>query len=63
MVEISDFGNSIDQKLIDIIEQTEWISNDNRINDKVPNNSKLLIGIYFYPEEKGNPRFLSTYYW
>ena len=59
---ISGFGNPIDQKLIEIIEKTEWSSFDNGINDKVPDNSKLLIGIYYYPEEKGNPSFLSQYY-
>ncbi len=62
VTQISGFGNSIDQKLIEIIKQTEWSSNNEGINDKVPENSKLLIGIYFYPKEKGNPSFLSQYY-
>ena len=62
VTEISGFGNPIDQKLIKIIERTEWTSFDKGINDKVPDNSKLLIGIYYYPEEKGNPSFLSQYY-
>jgi hypothetical protein len=62
VTEISGFGNPIDQKLIEIIKQTEWSSNNEGINDKVPENSKLLIGIYFYPKEKGNPSFLSQYY-
>ena len=62
VTEISGFGNPIDQKLIEIIKQTVWSSNNEGINDKVPENSKLLIGIYFYPEEKGNPSFLSKYY-
>ncbi|REG76905.1 hypothetical protein [Algoriphagus antarcticus] len=62
VTEISGFKNPIDQKLIEIIEKSEWSSNDNGINDKVPENSKLIVGIYFYPEEKGNPSFLSKYY-
>jgi hypothetical protein len=62
VTEISGFADPIDEKLIRIIEQTEWISNDKGIDNKVPDNSKLLIGIYFYPEEKGNPSFLSKYY-
>jgi hypothetical protein len=62
VTEISGFGNPIDQKLIEIIKTTEWSSNDEAINDKVPDNSRLLIGIYFYPEEKGNPSFISKYY-
>lgn len=60
--EISGFGNPVDQKLIKIIKSTEWSSFDKGIKDKVPENSKLLIGIYFYPKEKGNPSFLSQYY-
>jgi len=62
VTEISGFGNPTDQKLIEIIEKTEWSSFNNGINDKVPENSKLLIGIYYYPKEKGNPSFLSQYY-
>ena len=62
VTEISVFGNPIDKKLKEIIEKTEWSSFDNGINDKVPDNSKLIIGIYYYPEEKGNPSFLSQYY-
>ncbi|WP_299675800.1 hypothetical protein [uncultured Tenacibaculum sp.] len=62
VTEISGFGNLVDQKLIKIIKNTEWSSFDKGIKDKVPDNSKLLIGIYFYPKEKGNPSFLSQYY-
>ena len=60
--EISGFKNPIDQKLIEIIKKTEWTSFDKGVKNKVPENSKLLIGIYFYPKEKGNPSFLSQYY-
>jgi hypothetical protein len=62
VTEISVFGNPIDKKLKEIIEKTEWSSFDNGINDKVPDNSKLIIGIYYYSEERGNPSFLSQYY-
>jgi len=62
VIEISGFGNPIDQKLTEIIKRTEWTSFDKGINNKVPDNSKLLIGIYYYPKEKGNPSFLSQYY-
>ena len=60
VTEISGFENPIDQKLIKIIEQTEWTSNDNGINDKVPDNSKLIIGIYYYSEEKGKSEFFKS---
>ncbi|MDY0989424.1 hypothetical protein SOM12_18480 [Flavobacterium sp. CFBP9031] len=60
--DISGFGNQIDQKLIEIIKKSKWSSNDNGIKDKIPDNSKLLIGIYFYGKEKNNMSFLSTYY-
>lgn len=62
VTKISGFGNPINQKLIEIIEKTEWSSFDNGTNDKVPDDSKLLIGIYYYPEEKDNPSFLSQWY-
>ena len=62
VTEISGFKNSIDEKLIEIIKTTEWTSFDKGVKDKVPENSKLLIGIYFYSKEKENPSFLSQYY-
>lgn len=62
VTEISGFENPVDQKLMKIINNTEWSSFDNGIQDKVTNNSKLLIGIYFYTKEKGNPSFLSQFY-
>jgi hypothetical protein len=60
--EISGFENQIDQKLLEIIKKSKWSSFDNGINDKVPENSKLIIGIYFYPKEKKYSSFLSPYY-
>lgn len=62
VTEISGFGNSIDKNLMEIIEKTEWSSFNSGLKDRVPDNSKLLIGIYFYPEEKENPSFLSQFY-
>ncbi len=62
VAEISGFGNPIDKKLIEIIKKTEWSSFDKGIKDEVPDNSKLLIGIYYYEKEKENPSFLSQWY-
>ena len=62
VIEISGFKTPIDLKLIEIIKKTEWTSFDKGVKNKVPENSKLLIGIYFYPKEKGNPSFLSQFY-
>ena len=59
-IEISGFQNPIDKKLIEIIKKTEWTSFDKGVKDKVPENSKLLIGIYFYPKEKENPEFFKS---
>lgn len=56
------FDNPIDSKLIGIIEQTKWTSFDKGVKNKVPDNSKLLIGIYYYEQEKANPSFLSQYH-
>lgn len=60
--EISGFGNPVDHKLIKIIKNTQWSSFHKGIIDKVPDNSKLLIGIYYYEKEKGYPSFLSPSY-
>ena len=62
VIKISGFNNLIDQELIDIIKKTEWTSFDKEVKDKVPENSKLLMGIYYYPKEKDNPSFLSQWY-
>ena len=62
VIQISGFQNPIDKKLIEILKKTEWTSFDKGVKDKVPDNSKLLIGIYYYPKEKENPSFLSQYY-
>lgn len=62
VTEINGFGNQIDQKLIEIIKKSEWSSFNNGIKDKVPDNSKLIIGIYFYPKEKNDLSFLSQFY-
>lgn len=57
---ISGFGNSIDNKLIDILSKTKWTSykNGNEIN--IPNSTKLLVGIYYYGN--GERSFLTQYY-
>ncbi|KAB8153467.1 hypothetical protein EZY14_009545 [Kordia sp. TARA_039_SRF] len=60
--EISGFENSIDQNLIEIIKKTEWTSFSKGVKNNVPESSKLLIGIYFYPKEKEKSSFLSHYY-
>lgn len=60
--EVSGFKNSIDEKLIEILETTEWTSFDNGTKDKVPDNSKILVGIYYYKADKENPSFLSQFY-
>jgi hypothetical protein len=60
--EISGFGNEVDQKLIEIIKKSEWSSFNNGIKDKIPDNSKLIFGIYFYPKQKNDLSFLSQFY-
>lgn len=52
VTEISEFENPIDTKLIDIIFTTEWNSNDGNLKNSIPDNSKLLIEIYFYKSKK-----------
>ena len=51
-----------DAGIIEILKKTEWTSFNKGVKNKVPDNSKLLIGIYYYPKEKENQSFLSQYY-
>jgi len=57
---ISGFENPIDKKLIDILGKTEWTSYQNGKEIKIPENSKLLIGIYYYGD--GERSFLTQHY-
>ena len=59
---ISGFGNKVDKKLIKIIEKTEWAIFGKKVSENKEYDNKLLIGIYYYPKEKGNLSFLSQYY-
>ena len=59
---VSGFENSVDQKIIEILQTTEWTSFDNGLRDTVPENSRLLVGIYYYKADKENPSFLSQFY-
>lgn len=62
VAEISGFGNGVDQKLIEIIKKSKWSSFNNGIKDKIPDNSKLIFGVYFYPKHKNYLSFLSQLY-
>ena len=59
--EISGFGTSIDKELIKILKRVEWRSFENGLENKVPNNTKILYGIYYYGPEKDNQSFLSQH--
>lgn len=59
---ISGFNQQIDTELIETLKKSKWTSYQQGVRDSVPENSRLLIGIYFYPAEKGNESFLSNYY-
>ena len=59
IVTISGFDDITDQKLINIFKETSWESYDNGVKDKVPENSKFIIGIHYYRSKKINSNFLS----
>lgn len=59
---ISGFDDEIDAELLDLIRQVEWTSDHQGQRDKVPENSRFLLGIYFYPAEGENKSFLSQFY-
>ena len=60
--EISGFNNRVDKELLQILKNSKWSSNNYRLQDEVPDNSKLLVGIFYYPADKTNKSFLSHYY-
>lgn len=60
--EISGFDKPINEELIEILKSTTWRSYHKQIENVVPENSRLLIGIYYYGKEKSNPSFLSHFY-
>ncbi|QHI36272.1 hypothetical protein IMCC3317_16320 [Kordia antarctica] len=59
---IDSFNNPVDDKLVEILKTSSWSSFDNGIQDKIPENSTLMIGIYFYESEGKYESFISQYY-
>ena len=61
VTKISGFRRRLDRNLVEMLDKSKWGSSDNGIRDSIPDNSKLLIGIYYYPKEVENPSFLSLF--
>ncbi|WP_238528668.1 hypothetical protein U8527_07485 [Kordia algicida OT-1] len=59
---IAGFDDPIDNQLIDILKEGSWSSFSNGVKDKVPENSTLLFGIYYYEAENEYASFLSRFY-
>ncbi|MCM4161863.1 hypothetical protein FHG64_15985 [Antarcticibacterium flavum] len=59
---ISSFNNKVDKELVSILKNSEWSGNHYSIHGEVPDNSKLLVGIFYYPADNRNESFLSRYY-
>jgi len=60
---ISGFGNPIDNELIEILSRTKWsIRNRLGVKSESQNESKFLIGLYYYEVEKGEKSFLTFNY-
>lgn len=62
VVTISGFNDLTDQKLINIFKNKSWESYDNGIKNRVPQNSKFIIGIHYYRSQEKNSSFLSLFY-
>jgi len=61
--EISGFGSSIDKELITILSNTKWSSrNSLGVKNEVNDNTKFIIGFYYYKSEKGSRSFISDLY-
>lgn len=64
---VSGFGTDIDDKLKAILQNAEWLSTsydtpqNTIIKNEVLEDSKLLMGFYFYPSDKGYESFVSEY--
>ncbi|WP_298515820.1 hypothetical protein [uncultured Kordia sp.] len=59
---IDGFNAPVDKKLLEILKKSSWTSFYNGEKNKVPENSKFLLGIYFYESEAGYMSFLSCFY-
>lgn len=62
VTKVSGFGNRIDRKLIEIIKKSEWYSYINGVRNKVPEDSKLIIGIYFRSKTQDESSYLKHFY-
>ncbi|KQW99305.1 hypothetical protein [Flavobacterium sp. Root420] len=61
--EISGFDNPIDEELVAILKNTKWSSNSQlQVKNQVVDNTKFVIGFYYYKAEKGNKSFISSFY-
>jgi hypothetical protein len=63
---LSGFGNEIDNALTEILKKADWLNLDvkseNLISkDTLSDESKFLVGFYYYPEEKEYKSFVSEY--
>lgn len=62
VTKVSGLGNRIDRKLIEIIKKSEWYSYINGVRNKVPEDSKLIVGIYFRPKIQDELSYLKHFY-
>ncbi|MFK7749585.1 MAG: hypothetical protein AB8B65_14410 [Kordia sp.] len=59
---IDGFEHPIDEELLEILKESFWTTHHKGENNKVPENSKLLVGIYYYEAEDKFQSFLSHWY-
>jgi len=59
---LSGFGMHVDEELVELLKTTKWTSFHKGIRDQVPDQSKLLVGIYYYPKQNGKESYLTNYY-
>ncbi|MCI9844888.1 hypothetical protein [Flavobacterium pectinovorum] len=61
--EISGFGNPVDEELIAVLMNTKWSSKSSSgVKNEVSENTKFIIGFYYYEAEKENGNFISEFY-
>ncbi|WP_163410863.1 hypothetical protein [Flavobacterium ajazii] len=60
---ISGFGNPVDEELIAVLRNTKWSSKSSLgLKNEVSDNTKFIIGFYYYEAEKDNKSFISEFY-
>lgn len=60
--QFSFFNNKIDVEIRKVLKITKLNNYEKGIKNRVPENTKLLIGIFYYKAQENNSSFISNFY-